>query len=194
MVPLALSQTVAAIAQAAFQRVRRIAALKSKNTRKSGVAQDACAFRPTAGLVRIDPGLRQRAICQSHQSLRNGAFGAMRSGQKHARRFADAVGNHCAPLQFEFERGTDRLLWDLKQLFGQEHLLVDRQPQWPSFVASPRAQDSISRTAFCSAQAARILAARIGPMPFTSRRRSGVISMMSKTSCRTLVGHRRRGF
>jgi hypothetical protein len=73
------------------------------------------------------------------------------------------------------------LLWDLKQLFGQEHLLVDRQPQWPSFVASPRAQDSITRTAFCSAQAARILAARIGPMPFTSRRRSGAISMMSKT-------------
>ena len=32
----------------------------------------------------------------------------------------------------------------------------------------------ISRTAFCSAQAARMLAARTGPMPATSRNRSGV--------------------
>ena len=39
----------------------------------------------------------------------------------------------------------------------------------------------ISRTAFCSAQAARMLAARTGPMPSTSRSRSGVVSMMSKT-------------
>ena len=39
----------------------------------------------------------------------------------------------------------------------------------------------ISRTAFCSAQAARMLAARTGPMPSTSRSRSGVVSMISKT-------------
>src|SRR5262249_24413253 len=39
----------------------------------------------------------------------------------------------------------------------------------------------ISRTAFCSAQAARMLAARTGPMPSTSRSRSGVVSMMSNT-------------
>ena len=32
----------------------------------------------------------------------------------------------------------------------------------------------ISRTAFCSAQAARMLEARTGPMPSTSRSRSGV--------------------
>src|SRR4051794_28741632 len=32
----------------------------------------------------------------------------------------------------------------------------------------------ISRTAFCSAQAVRMLAARTGPIPATSRRRSGV--------------------
>jgi hypothetical protein len=38
----------------------------------------------------------------------------------------------------------------------------------------------ISRTAFCSAQAARMLAARTGPMPSTSRRRSGVASITSK--------------
>jgi hypothetical protein len=39
----------------------------------------------------------------------------------------------------------------------------------------------ISRTAFCSAQAARMLAARTGPMPSISRSRSGVVSMISKT-------------
>src|SRR5262249_13152646 len=39
----------------------------------------------------------------------------------------------------------------------------------------------ISRAAFCSAQAARMLAARTGPMPSTSRSRSGLVSMMSKT-------------
>src|SRR5205823_13649526 len=39
----------------------------------------------------------------------------------------------------------------------------------------------ISRTAFCSAQAARMLAARTGPMPATSRSRSGVASMTSNT-------------
>jgi len=35
----------------------------------------------------------------------------------------------------------------------------------------------ISRTAFCSTQAARMLAARTGPMPSTSRSRSGAASM-----------------
>ena len=39
----------------------------------------------------------------------------------------------------------------------------------------------ISRTAFCSAQAARMLAARTGPIPSTSRSRSGVFSMTSNT-------------
>src|SRR5580704_4615690 len=39
----------------------------------------------------------------------------------------------------------------------------------------------ISRTAFCSAQAARMLAARTGPIPSTSRNRSGVASMTSNT-------------
>ena len=39
----------------------------------------------------------------------------------------------------------------------------------------------ISRTAFCSAQAARMLAARTGPIPSTSRSRSGVASIMSNT-------------
>jgi hypothetical protein len=38
----------------------------------------------------------------------------------------------------------------------------------------------ISRTAFCSAQAAVMRLARTGPMPSTSRSRSGVASIMSK--------------
>jgi hypothetical protein len=40
----------------------------------------------------------------------------------------------------------------------------------------------ISRMTFWSAQADVILAARIGPMPSTSRSRSGRASMMSNTS------------
>ena len=39
----------------------------------------------------------------------------------------------------------------------------------------------ISRTTFCSAQAPVMRSARIGPMPVTSRRRSGSASMMSNT-------------
>ena len=39
----------------------------------------------------------------------------------------------------------------------------------------------ISRTAFCSAQAAVIRSARTGPIPSTSRRRSGSVSMTSNT-------------
>ena len=39
----------------------------------------------------------------------------------------------------------------------------------------------ISRTAFCSAQAPVIRSSRTGPMPSTSRRRSGSASMTSNT-------------
>ena len=39
----------------------------------------------------------------------------------------------------------------------------------------------ISRTIFCSAQAPVMRLARTGPMPVTSRRRSGSASMMSNT-------------
>ena len=39
----------------------------------------------------------------------------------------------------------------------------------------------ISRTTFCSAQASVIRPARTGPMPAISRRRSGAVSMTSKT-------------
>ena len=39
----------------------------------------------------------------------------------------------------------------------------------------------ISRTTFCSAQAAAMRPARTGPMPLTSRRRSGSASMTSNT-------------
>ena len=40
----------------------------------------------------------------------------------------------------------------------------------------------ISRTTFWSAQADVILSARFGPIPSTSRSRSGLASMMSNTS------------
>ena len=39
----------------------------------------------------------------------------------------------------------------------------------------------ISRTTFCSAHAATMPAARTGPMPSTSRNRSGVASITSNT-------------
>ena len=40
----------------------------------------------------------------------------------------------------------------------------------------------ISRTAFCSAQPETMREARMGPMPDTSVRRSGLASMISKVS------------
>ena len=40
----------------------------------------------------------------------------------------------------------------------------------------------ISRMTFCSAQPAMIRAARFGPMPVTSRRRSGSCSIISNTA------------
>jgi hypothetical protein len=40
----------------------------------------------------------------------------------------------------------------------------------------------ISRTAFCSAQAATMRRARTGPTPATSRSRSGLASMTSNTA------------
>ena len=65
---------------------------------------------PRQGLVRIDPGPRQRAICQSHQPLGDGALRAMQTGQKYTGRFANPVGDHRALLQLEIERGADELL------------------------------------------------------------------------------------
>lgn len=54
---------------------------------------------PWQGLVRIDPGPRQRAICQSRQSLGDRALRAMQASQKHTGRFANPVGDHRALLQ-----------------------------------------------------------------------------------------------
>src|SRR5437660_10320994 len=49
---------------------------------------------PRQGLVRIDPGPRQRAICQSHQPLGDGALRPVQARQKHTGRLADPVGDH----------------------------------------------------------------------------------------------------
>ena len=63
---------------------------------------------PRQGLVRIDPGPRQCAICQSRQSLGDGAFRSMQTSKKYAGRFANPVGDHRALLQLEIERSPDQ--------------------------------------------------------------------------------------
>jgi len=69
---------------------------------------------PRQGLVRIDPGPRQLAICQPHQPLSDGALRPMQAGQKYTGRFANPVGDDRALLQLEIERSADELLRDLK--------------------------------------------------------------------------------
>ena len=49
---------------------------------------------PRQGLVRVNPGPWQRAICQSHQPLGDGALRPIQTRQKHTGRFADPVGDH----------------------------------------------------------------------------------------------------
>ena len=86
---------------------------------------------PRQGLVRIDPGPRQRAVCQSRQPLGDGALRAMQAGQKYAGRFANPVGDHRALLQLEIERSADEFLRDLEQLLGQRYQLFRRQAAMP---------------------------------------------------------------
>src|SRR5256886_5702928 len=84
-------------------------------------------FDPRQGLVRIDPGPWQRAICYSRQPLGDGAFRPMQTSKKDAGRFTNPVSDHRALLQLEVERSPDQLLRHLEQLLGQRHQLVGRQ-------------------------------------------------------------------
>src|SRR6476659_1813413 len=81
--------------------------------------------------VRIDPGPRQRAVCQTCQPIGNGAFRPMQTGQEYTRRHTDLVGNHGALLQLEIKRRTDQLLRHLEQLLGQRDQLFRRQTAVP---------------------------------------------------------------
>ena len=51
----------------------------------------------------------------------------VRRGQKYARRFAYAVGDHRALLELEIERSADELLRNLEQLFSKRYQLFRRQ-------------------------------------------------------------------
>jgi hypothetical protein len=82
---------------------------------------------PRQGLVRIDPGPRQRAVCQSHQALGDGAFRAKQTGQKYARRFAHTVGDNRAVGQFEIKRGANQFHRDFEQLLRERHQFIRRQ-------------------------------------------------------------------
>src|SRR6185437_15212527 len=82
---------------------------------------------PRQGLVRIDPGPRQRAICKPHQPLDDGALRPVQAGQKYTGRFANPVGDHRALLQLEIERSADEVLRDFEQLLGKRYQLFRRQ-------------------------------------------------------------------
>ena len=55
----------------------------------------------------------------------------MQACQKHARRFANPVGDHRALLQLEIERSADELLRYLEQLLGKRYQLFRRQAAMP---------------------------------------------------------------
>ena len=82
---------------------------------------------PRQGLVRVDPGPRQRAVCQPRQPLGDGAFRPVQAGKEYTGCLANPVGDHCALLQLEIERGADQLLRHLEQLLGQRDQLFRRQ-------------------------------------------------------------------
>ena len=92
-----------------------------------GQGETDVLLNPRQGLVWIDRWPRQRASCQSHQTLGDDAFRPMQTRQKYAGRFADPVGDYRALLQLETERSADKLLRDLEQLLGERYQLFRRQ-------------------------------------------------------------------
>src|SRR5262249_7456156 len=59
---------------------------------------------PRQGLVRIDPGPWQCAICQSRYPLGDGAFRPMQTSKKYAGHFANPISDDRAVLQLAVER------------------------------------------------------------------------------------------
>jgi hypothetical protein len=51
----------------------------------------------------------------------------VQTGQKHARHFANPIGDYGALLQLELDGSPDQFLWHFEQLFGQRHQLLRRQ-------------------------------------------------------------------
>src|SRR5262249_30496196 len=82
---------------------------------------------PRQGLVRIDPGPWQFAICHLRQPLGDGAFRPMQTSKKYAGRFANPVSDDRTLLQLAAERSSDQLLRHFEQLLGQRYQLVRRQ-------------------------------------------------------------------
>jgi len=138
---------------------------------------------PRQGLVRIDLGPRQRAICKPHQPRGDGALRPMQAGQKDTRRFANPVGDHRALLQLEIERSADELLRNLKQLLGKRYQLLRRQAAMPLIhglgqcIGNPRAHTDIAVFSMPSFMA--MASAVLKPMPRMSRARRYGFSVMT---------------
>ena len=101
-----------------------------------GKGETDALLDPRQGLVRIDPGPWQPAICQSRQPPGDGAFRLMETSKEYAGRFTNAVSHHRALLQLEVERSPDQLLRHFEQLLGQRHSSSVGKPQWPSSIPS----------------------------------------------------------
>ena len=90
-------------------------------------AQARLLLDPRQGLVGIDPGPWQLAVCQGAQPFGDGLLGPVEPGQEHAGRFAHRVGDDGAFCQFEIERRLDQFLGHLQQCLGQRDQFLDRQ-------------------------------------------------------------------
>ena len=69
---------------------------------------------PRQGLVGVNPGPGQCAVCQPLQAFGDDAFRPVKASEKDAGRFANLVAHHCSVPQLQLERGPDQLLRHLK--------------------------------------------------------------------------------
>ena len=107
----------------------------------------------------------------------------MQACQKHARRFANPVGDHRALLQLEIECGADELLRYLEQLLGKRDQLFRRQAAMPLIHGLGQRIGNAARTrtkaVFSMPSFMAMASAVLKPMPRISRARRYGFSVMT---------------
>ena len=92
-----------------------------------GKLQTAALLDPRQGLVRVDPGPGKLAIDEPQQPLSDTTLGPVETRQKHARRFADMIGDDGGLGQLQIEGRADQLLRHFEQFLGERDQLLGRQ-------------------------------------------------------------------